>query len=132
MTVLIIDDDLEDTSFFCEAIHELYPNVTCIIAHTCENIQASMERIGEVDFIFLDGHMYPIEGKACLEGLVKIVDHSKTKIVIYSGSLSPTEQFELQTIGADYILIKAPNYNQLKSSISEIIAKRFPLNTLSS
>jgi DNA-binding response OmpR family regulator len=130
MTILMIDDDLEDISLFCEALKELNPNAVCIVAHTCENIQASMERIGEVDIIFLDAHMYPVEGKSCLAQVVKIVDHSKTKIVIYSGPLSPMEQLELEKIGVDYILIKAPDYNLLKSGISEILANHIALDSL--
>jgi DNA-binding response OmpR family regulator len=125
MTVLIIDDDPEDTSLFAEALNELYPNSICIISHSCEDIQASMNKIGEVDIIFLDGHMYPVGGKTCLTQLIKIVDHAKTQIVIYSGSLSPAEKIELEKIGADHILIKPPNYKLLKSSIGEILARHF-------
>ena len=122
MTILIIDDDPEDTSLFREALYELFPNAVCIIAHNCEKIRSAMEKIGEVDMIFLDRHMYPIEGKECLEQLTKIVDHSKTKIVIYSGSISPMEQLALEKAGADYTLIKASNYYLLKSSVGEMLA----------
>jgi DNA-binding NarL/FixJ family response regulator len=125
MTVLIIDDDPEDTSLFREALNELYPHAVCIIAHTCKNIQVSMKNIGEVDIIFIDGHMYPIPGNACLEQLIKIVDRSKTKLVVYSGGVSPTERLELEKIGADHILIKATSYDLLKSSIGEILASHF-------
>jgi DNA-binding response OmpR family regulator len=130
MTILIIDDDPEDTSLFCEALNELYPDAICIIAHTCENIHSYMERIGEMEMIFLDGHMFPVEGKTCLQELLNIVDRTKTKIAIYSGGLSPTEQFELEKIGADYILIKAGNYDELKSGIGEILARRFDTRPL--
>jgi DNA-binding NarL/FixJ family response regulator len=135
MTVLIIDDDPEDTFLFREALHELYPHVACLIAHTCENIQTFMEKIGKVDIILVDAHMYPVDGKACLERLVKIVDHSQTKLVVYSGDLSPAERLELEKTGVDYILVKAANYALLKSAISELLADRFdhdPLNMLSS
>jgi hypothetical protein len=39
----------------------------------------------------MDGHMYPIGGKECLEELRKIIDPEKTKIVIHSGDLIPDE-----------------------------------------
>jgi hypothetical protein len=44
----------------------------------------------------------------------------KTKIVIYSGSITPVEQLELEKTGADYTLIKASNCSLLKSSIGEM------------
>ena len=121
MKVLLIDDDPDDTSLFREALFELDPNITCIIANTCENIQASLDMIGQVDIIFMDDHLYPIEGKVCLEQLARIVDHSKTKLVVYSGSLSPSDQLDLERIGADYVLIKATDYQMLKTSIREIL-----------
>jgi DNA-binding response OmpR family regulator len=121
MTILIIDDDPDDTSLFCEAVSDLDPNATCIVAHSCENIQASIETINEVDIIFVDGHMYPIGGKACLEKLMKFVDRSRTKIIVYTGSLSPAEKIELEEIGADHILIKTASYQELKSNIGEIL-----------
>ena len=125
MNVLIIDDDPEDTSLFCEALNELYPNATCTVAHSSEYILTSIDRIIEMDIIFIDGHMHPMDGQTCLELLIKSVDRSKTKIVIYSGSLSPKEQLDLKQIGADYILLKAPSYYLLKASIGEIFAAHF-------
>lgn len=121
MKVLLIDDDPDDTSLFREALFELDPDIICILANTCENIQASMDMIGQVDIIFMDDHLYPIEGKVCLEQLTRIVDHSRTKLVVYSGSLSPPDQLDLERIGADYVLIKATDYQTLKTSIREIL-----------
>lgn len=76
-----------------------------------------------MDMIFLDGHMFPVEGKTCLQELLKIVDRKKTTIAIYSGGLSPAEQVEFEKIGADYILIKAGDYNELKARIGQLIAR---------
>ena len=125
MNVLIIDDDPEDTSLFCEALNELYPNATCTVAHSSDYIHTSLERIVEMDIIFMDGHMQPMDGQSCLEQLIKCVDRSKTKIVVYSGSLSPKEQLDMKKIGADYILLKAPSYYLLKENIGKIFATHF-------
>ena len=122
MNILIIDDDPEDTMVFCEALTDLDPLATCRVAHSCENIQASAESIATVDIIFIDGHMYPIDGKACLIELMKFVDRSRTKIIIHSGSISPEEKQALEDAGADFILLKTSSYQQLKLNISEILA----------
>ena len=125
MNILVIDDDPEDTLLFCEALSELHPNAICIVAHTCENIKTTMELIPQVDIIFIDGHMYPLDGKACLEQLIKFVDRSRTKIVIHSSFLSQEDQVALEVIGVDDFLIKAPNYQMLKSNIGRLLAFYF-------
>src|SRR5690349_15741222 len=90
MTVLIIDDDPEETTLFCEAFNELYPYGKCLAANSCENIcQIIDEESPEI--IFVDGHMYPTSGRECLQLLNSVVDRTRVKIIIHSGSLSPKE-----------------------------------------
>lgn len=125
MTILIIDDDQDDTTLFCEALADLDPTATCLVAHSCENIKNSFDTISKADVIFIDGHMYPIGGKACLEELMKIVDRANTTIIIYSGGMSPQETTELEEIGADHILIKTGNFDDMKSNIGKILANHF-------
>ena len=135
MNILIIDDDAEDTALFCEALSEIDPAAKYVVAHTCEGLDAQIA-LQAPDIIFLDAHMYPIDGRTCLQQIMKVLDHSKTRIVIHSGSISAEEQLDLQARGADHFLIKALTYPLLKDSIRGILQRTsgnttdVPLTTL--
>lgn len=122
MKILLIDDDVEDTDLFCKATSELFPEATCIAVNNCTSIADTVTAV-QPDIIFLDGHMNPISGKECLARLNQLVDRDQVKIVIHSGSLSPSEMSEFATLGVDDILIKPGSYKTLKSNIMNILAK---------
>jgi DNA-binding NarL/FixJ family response regulator len=120
MTILIIDDDVEDRMLFCEAVNELFPKATCRSINSCDNINETIELI-QPDLIFMDGHMYPKNGAECLKEIKGVINRERIKIVIHSGNLSPEELHELKTAGADHILIKASSFEALKANIKFII-----------
>src|ERR1051325_6271990 len=91
INVLVIDDDQDDAALLKEAIHELYPEAICNTVGTCENIHEHINGKTLVDIIFLDGHLYPVDCESCIKNIFEIVDRTKTKVIIYSGSLSPKE-----------------------------------------
>lgn len=128
MNLLIIDDDPDDTTLFCDAINDLYPLAHCSGVNSAADIQEVVARILP-DIIFLDGHMFPVSGKECLLKLNSFIDRTRIKIVIHSGSLSPTEIDEFKEVGIDDILVKAPSYNQMLEDLKGII-KKYELPTL--
>src|SRR5688572_468976 len=105
MNVLIIDDDTEDTSLFCDAFNELFPEAHCTGIGSCENIQDTLNEV-QPDIIFMDGHMIPLSGKECLKKINNLIDRKRIKIIIHSGSLSPNELNEFKEVGVDDVLIK--------------------------
>lgn len=121
MHILIIDDDKDDTDMFCEVLKELLPDAKCSVSHTCSKIKQTIEKLGIPDIIFMDGHMYPMNGKECLIELNSFLDRSRTKIVIHSGSINEIEGTELKKLGIDHILIKADSYEGWKSNLREIV-----------
>jgi DNA-binding NarL/FixJ family response regulator len=123
MNILLIDDDVEDTDLFCKAMSELFPEAMCIAVNVCPKDIADTVISAQPDIIFMDGHMYPTNGKECLSQLNQIVDRKQVKIVIHSGSLSPSEMSEFIQLGVDDILFKPSSYDTLKSNIMNILAK---------
>ena len=113
---------------FCEAIHEILPSATCIAEHSCEDIGrvfASMR----VSVVFVDGLMYPYGGVECLKALRNILGStSETKIVIYSGGISPEQIAEFDACGVNDILIKPSSYELLKTNLTRLLKEKYQLN----
>ncbi len=122
MNVLIIDDDADDTELFCKALSELFPSATCFAVNSCQQIHDTV-RAAQPDIIFMDGHMFPTNGKECLNQLNQLVDRRQIKVIIHSGSLNPKEMAEFEAMGVDDILIKPSSYPTLKSNIFNILTK---------
>jgi response regulator of citrate/malate metabolism len=126
MTVLIIDDDAEDTEMFCEALTELFPEAICHTANSCEKIAATLDNF-KPDIIFMDGHMFPTNGAECLKKLNELVDRGRVKIIVHSGSLSPAELNGFTAVGVDDVLIKASSYKEIKSNLVRILVDKYKL-----
>src|SRR3954447_1638284 len=86
-TLLIVDDDPDDTQLFCEAVSKINNTFHCYSAATGEEaLQLLKSAIVKPDFIFLDLNMPRMGGKQCLIQLKKDPRFTKIPIVIYSTS----------------------------------------------
>jgi DNA-binding response OmpR family regulator len=126
MTALIIDDDAEDTALFCEAFYELFPQETCHVANSCEEIKDTLDK-STPDIIFIDGHFFPVSARDCLRKLHELTDRNHVKIVLHSGSLSPADLKDFSAIGVDDVLIKPSSFTELKSNLVSVIVDKFNL-----
>ena len=125
MNILIIDDDAEDREFFCDALHEAYPDAVCVGVSSCEKVGETIARVNP-DIIFMDGHMQPITGAEWLGDINKFIYRRKNKYVIHSGSLSPVELQEFEKAGVDHVLLKASSFEELKTNIMYVVEKFHP------
>jgi DNA-binding NarL/FixJ family response regulator len=126
MNIMIIDDDDDDTALFCEAVKELFPDANCLSVSSCDGIEDKINN-ARPDIIFLDGHMYPINGKECLKEINRVIGRGNIKVIIHSGSLSPSESRAFIELGVDDIILKAPSYQELKANIERIIVDKYYL-----
>jgi CheY-like chemotaxis protein len=122
MNILVIDDDPDDIAIFCEAFHEMFPHSSCYSRNDCVDIEQVLQGLPTLDVIFLDGHIFPISSQECLPALKKVLDSKRTKIVIHTGSVSPTEANELLALGASAITYKASSFEQLKELLATTLA----------
>ena len=123
MTIMIIDDDEDDSLIFREALQEIDPGIICLVAHTCD---AATEMIQENQeppaIIFLDAYMYPMGGKECLLTLNAIEKLIDTRIIIHSGALSPAQIDEFTFLGADKVISKTNSHQALTRVLQDILA----------
>jgi DNA-binding NarL/FixJ family response regulator len=122
MNILVIDDDQDDIAIFCEAFHEIFPHSNCYSRNDCVDIEQALQGLPTLDVIFLDGHIFPVSSRECLLVLKKVLDSKRTKIVIHTGSVSPTEVNELLALGASAITYKASSYEKLKELLATTLA----------
>ena len=122
-TVLIVDDDEDDRSIFCDIIHEIFPKAKCI---TAQNGIDALEKLksennNPPDLIFLDINMPRMNGKECLAVLKRTPCTQQIPVVIYTTSKLEKDEVETRQLGAVDFLSKPAKSNDLKCKIGEII-----------
>jgi DNA-binding NarL/FixJ family response regulator len=100
----------------------MFPHSNCYSRNDCVNIEQVLQGLPVLDVIFLDGHIFPVSSHQCLPVLKKVLDSKRTKIVIHTGSVSPTEANELLALGASAITYKASSYEKLKELLANTLA----------
>jgi CheY-like chemotaxis protein len=123
MTILTVDDDVEDQELFTEAIGVIDPLIRCIKAN--DGIQGyellfNNEEVLSIDFIFLDINMPKMNGIELLS-LIKKNDRLKsTPVYVLSTSYSRREEAEINSLGA-ILLEKQTRFERTIKMLSSII-----------
>jgi CheY-like chemotaxis protein len=103
MTILNIDDDLEDQEIFTEAIDIIDPLFTCIKANNGlegHELLFHDEKQLSIDYIFLDINMPKMNGIELLS-LIKKNDRLRNiPVYVLSTSCSQRERAEINLLGA--------------------------------
>lgn len=130
MIVLNVDDDLEDREFFSEALREVDPSITCLLAGSgMEALSLLQQGHTLPDFIFLDINMPMMDGKQCLKALKSIPEYQSIPVIMYSTSTDEREIAECYRLGAEDFLIKPHSYEKLVNDLASIfaLARREPI-----
>src|SRR5687768_1190491 len=108
MLILIVDDDLDDISLFCDAVREIDADSECLLAKNGKEALILLETLAELpDIIFIDINMPIMNGK---EFLLIGKQHSRLKdipMVMYSTTNKVKEIEEYYRLGAMGFLTKA-------------------------
>jgi CheY-like chemotaxis protein len=123
--VLIVDDDVDDRDFFCEALHEIDQSIKCVCA---KNGFEALELLNQPktelpDYIFLDLNMPRLGGIQCLSALKKIKRLSNIPVVIFSTTKQYEEAEETRQLGAVLFLTKPPTYTQLIDKLAFVLSQ---------
>lgn len=130
MVVLNVDDDQEDREFFCHALREVDPAITCLVAGSGMEALSLLQHLETLpDYIFLDINMPLMDGKQCLKALKGMIELQSIPVVMYSTSTNTHEIRECYQLGADDFLIKPNRYEKLVNDLNSIFAlsKRTPI-----
>jgi CheY-like chemotaxis protein len=123
-TILLIDDDEDDSDLFREAIGEVAPAINFL--HFDDGKKAIRELVEQrtltPDIIFLDINLPRISGWECLKQF-KVENHLKAvPVIIYSTSSQPKEKETANQMGAAGFITKPDDYQELKSVLQKVLA----------
>jgi CheY-like chemotaxis protein len=119
MSVLFVDDDIDDREFFIDALSYVDPAITCVLAKDCEEAISILQHLDPPpDYVFLDINMPSMDGRGCLKLLKGDETLKNIRIVMYSNTSDQNLMEEYKTLGATYFLVKPPTFRSLCDSLS--------------
>lgn len=119
--ILAVDDDAEDSEFFCDAIQEIDSSIVVMKARNGEDALHLLENhLLLPDFIFLDINMPMMDGKTCLQEIKKIEKLKDVPVIMYSTSSNKAEILQFKSMGAGF-LVKPNHFSKLVRSLSFIL-----------
>ena len=124
LNIYIADDDLEDRSFFIEALDDL-PLTTAVTQFN--NGVDLMDKLFSDDnlphVIFLDLYMPIMDGFECLMDIRNFKKFNDIYVIAYSGIYREREVNQLKDDGANQFLKKSSSYKELKRLLLESLNK---------
>jgi CheY-like chemotaxis protein len=113
---LLVDDDLDDTGLFSEALNEVDPAIICYVEH---NGKAALDKLDSKEFerpdiIFVDINMPGMNGWQCLAELKKDDRYKNIPVIMYSTSSYSGDADKAIEMGALCFFTKPSDYNLLK------------------
>jgi CheY-like chemotaxis protein len=125
MTILYIDDDLDDAYIMKEALQYLDKSIECITFDKCvEAIDYLLKVHTLPDYIFLDINMPQMNGKECL---IRIKEEQRLKhipIVMCSTAFQTKEMKSYFDLGVHDFIVKPNNLETFYTNLSSILQPR--------
>ena len=123
MTILNVDDDLEDIEIFCEAVREIDPSILCLVAKSAEEaLQILTSEIELPEYIFLDINMPKIDGNACLREIKKDRRLSNIPVIMYSTYSRKADLETYKSLDAGF-LVKQNSFYELITELKKVLRK---------
>ena len=123
MKLLLVDDDADDRTFFCDALGLIDSTIECEIAVDGMDALKKLRTTAQLpDAIFMDVNMPLMDGRECVEKLRadSRLKHIRVVMLSTSSSLRDVSRFEL--LGATY-MVKPSDFNQLVRTLRTFISR---------
>lgn len=123
-TLLLVDDDTDDTELFVEALNEIDETVTCYAAGDGRQALDHLDQHStKPDIIFLDINMPGMNGWQCLTALKENPQHQQIPVVIYSTSAAKRDRDIAAQLGALGFITKPADYQELKNILRQLLSQ---------
>ncbi len=123
MVVLCIDDDPDDTDFFCEALKVVKPDAQCLTANDGLTALKLLRSGPAPNIIFLDINMPRMSGREVLVQIKKNYKWSQIPIIIYSTAIIPRDEADDKKLGAHDVVKKHVKFEDLCNALNVILKK---------
>jgi len=120
-TILMADDDIDDTEMFCEALEDLSEDIICHCAINGNEVIEILRNLAEKpQLIFLDLNMPVMNGWECVKLLKEDDLHKDIPVIMISTSSHKNDIETALNSGAIGYLVKPNNFNDLKIVLHSI------------
>ena len=111
--VLLIEDDLDDQSLFCESLMELYPSFVCERANDGPQAITMISQNTFYDFIFIDLNLPKLDGFQVLERIRDTGRVEQVPLIILSSTNRQSDIDRCYSLGATSFFTKPSSYSEL-------------------
>lgn len=120
-SILLVDDDLDDQQFFCEALK--FVDGT-IVLNTAKDGVDAIETLNHItpDVILLDLNMPRMNGVEFLQQLKKSNKFGNIPVIIYSSFLSTFDKVEIYSLGAKQFVKKPIAFSETVDTIKKLLS----------
>lgn len=123
-TILLAEDDDDDSFLFREALHEIDSTHKVEVAGDGEMLFSMLSDMPLPDIIFLDLNMPKKDGMTTLKEIRNKQELSSVPIVIFSTSSDKQYIITAYKYGADLYISKPDTFMKLKKAIGYCIARK--------
>ena len=121
--IFLADDDVDDRSFFCEAVEEIDTSIKCYAVKNGAGILDLLaQRRMQPHIIFLDINMPVMNGWDCLQSLKNDPKYDSIPVVLYSTTSQELHVQRALRMGALCLLTKPDNFKRIKEILIEMIS----------
>lgn len=126
-TLYLIDDDMDDLDFFCEAVGAIDGSIICVKATDSAEVLKAFQRhdVPVPDLIFLDLNMPLVDGRRLLAELKSLRAYRNVPVIIYSTSSHPKDIEETKQLGAASFLTKPYSQGELINSLTQLFESQW-------
>jgi CheY-like chemotaxis protein len=119
--ILLVEDDEDDQLFFKEALNDIFPRATCLIANNGSHALDLLDIFPLPDIIFLDTNLPMMNGFECLTAIKKKEAYQHIPVVILAGSRFNIEGW--YDAGASLYVIKPASEDEFRNTLRDILTR---------
>jgi CheY-like chemotaxis protein len=125
LTVILIDNDLDDLEFLKETIASIDSKINCMsFEYPIEAVRViSDELVLTPDYIFTDVNMPLMGGEEVVEQIRQNEKFNDTEIVVLSTSISPEVEGKFKELGVNFVFQKPVKFADYHRIVSHILGK---------
>lgn len=126
LTLMIVDDDVDDRELFIEASRSLKSSIQCLTAANGEDALRILreENAFLPDFIFIDLNMPRFSGTQLLAEIKSDKKLSRIPAIIYTTSRSAEQKEECKKLGAADYITKPSDFEDIRKAIWRVVNKQ--------
>ncbi len=122
ITVLLVDDDIDDRIIFTEVIEDI--SIPVKLEYAKDGIEA-IEKLTSFthlpEYVFLDLNMPKMGGKECLQTIKQNKDLANLRVIIYTTSQHSQDIKDVLDLGAFCFITKPSSIHELRYIFSKLL-----------